>query len=164
MHRGCRTRVSGVAVADSVPPRGPSPAASPAFPQISLLPCKARGHSPARRGDRASWRALLSAYAHALWLPSGRVLWPTAFRKAPLIGPATQATPATTLDGQLLTCLVSFRGLALKTRGGAGGFIRTPPDLVSGNFLEKKLELCPTSPKTQIPGLKLILEPKGENT
>lgn len=88
----------------------------------------------------------------------------SAFRKAPLIGPATQATPATTLDGQLLTCLVSFRGLALKTRVGAGGFIRTPPDLVSGNFLEKKLELCPTSPKTQIPDLKLILEPKGENT
>lgn len=85
------------------------------------------------------------------------------FRKAPLIGPATQTTPITP-DGQLLTCLVSFRGLvALKTRGRLGSF--------SGGLLIKyletfwkNLELRPTSPKIQIPGLKLILELKGENT
>jgi hypothetical protein len=29
---------------------------------------------------------------------------------------------------------------------------------------KKKMELRPTSSKTQIPGLKLILELKGENT
>lgn len=100
---------------------------SPKFP-FSLV--KHKGTALARRGERLSRGAWGSAYAHALWLPSGRALRPrVSFRKAPLIGPATRATP-TTPDGQLLTCLVSFRGLALKMRGGAGGFLRMPPDQV----------------------------------